>query len=128
MKKILTIIALAFSVTTFAQYINITTGDVTYAFSASTVGDMTYTSGTTLTVEGQSFTLADIDAMYVDFTEIGTDEVQVAYSGTSATVRMAGKLRPLLTVTKQNAYVSIAQSTSVTDEITYTLTDRKSVV
>ena len=47
--------------------------------------------------------------------------VEVAYNGTSATVSVADNIAQYLTVTQEGAHVSIAQSSDVASEITYTL-------
>ncbi len=47
--------------------------------------------------------------------------VEVVYSGDTATVNVADNISQYLTVTQQGAHVSIAQSDSVANEITYTL-------
>lgn len=49
------------------------------------------------------------------------NSVQVVYNGTSATVTVADNISQYLTVSQQGAHVSIAQSDSVSSEITYTL-------
>ena len=48
--------------------------------------------------------------------------VTVTYNGTTATVLVDDNVAPYLTITQSGAHVSIAQSTEVTEEITYTLT------
>ncbi len=47
--------------------------------------------------------------------------VTVTYNGTTATVLVDDNVAPYLTITQSGAHVSIAQSTEVTEEITYTL-------
>ena len=49
------------------------------------------------------------------------NSVEVVYNGTSATVNVADNISQYLTVTQQGAHVSIAQSSDVASEITYTL-------
>ena len=103
-----------------AQTLNVVTGNTTYAFSAVQTGDMTYKDGETLTVQGKTFNISDIDKMYV------TDNtVSVIYSGTTATVTVAGNVAQYVSPTVTNAHVSIVQSDDVSDdtcgEITYTL-------
>ena len=49
------------------------------------------------------------------------NSVEVVYNGTSATVTVADNISQYLTVTQQGAHVSIAQSSDVASEITYTL-------
>ena len=107
-----------------AQTLNVTTGGVTYQFPASQVSDMTYADGTTLTIMGKVFAISDITKMYVDATEVTDNLVQIAYSGTSATVTVAGNVAQYVEPTINGAYVSIAQSNTAAvddDEITYQL-------
>lgn len=49
------------------------------------------------------------------------NSVEIVYNGTSATVTVADNISQYLTVTQQGAHVSIAQSDTVSSEITYTL-------
>ena len=125
MKKIyalLTVLLLTIAAT--AQTLNVKVGNVTYQFPAAQTGDMTYTGGTTLTIMGKAFTLSDISAMTVDNTEVTDNLVQIAYSGTSATVTVAGNVAQYVTPTISGAYVSIDQSNTAAvddDEITYQL-------
>ena len=49
------------------------------------------------------------------------NSVEIVYNGTSATVSVADNISQYLTVTQQGAHVSIAQSSDVASEITYTL-------
>lgn len=49
------------------------------------------------------------------------NSVQIVYNGTSATVNVADNISQYLTVTQQGAHVSIAQSSNLASEITYTL-------
>ena len=125
MKKILSAItALLLTTAAGAQTMNVQVGSVTYQFPAAQTGEMTYTDGTTLTVCGKAFTLADIDQIYVDDSEVTDNLVAIAYSGTSATVTVAGNVAQYVTPTISGAYVTIAQSNIDAvddDEITYQL-------
>ena len=126
MKKIMTITAaLALTIAAGAQTLNIQVGSVTYQFPAAQCGEMSYSDGTTLTVMGKEFTLADITAMNVDDTEVTDNLVQIAYDGTAATVTVAGNVAQYVTPTVSDAHVTIAQSNTADvddDEITYQLT------
>ena len=107
-----------------AQTLNVTVGSVTYQFPASSVGDMTFTDGTTLTILNKAFAVSDISSMTVDDTEVTNNLVTVAYSGTSATVTVAGNVAQYVEPTVSGAYVTIAQSNTDavdSDEITYQL-------
>ncbi len=108
-----------------AQTLNVVTGNTTYAFSAVQTGDMTYQDGETLTVQGRTFSVADITKMYVSDDEVTDNTVTVSYSGTTATVTVAGNIARYVSPTITNAHVSIVQSDDVSDdtcgEITYTI-------
>lgn len=124
-KKIYALVAvLLLTVAATAQTLNVHVGNVTYQFPASRCGEMTYTGGTTLTILNKAFTLSDISSITVDDTEVTDNLVQVAYSGTSATVTVAGNVAQYVEPTISGAYVSIAQSNTEAidnDEITYQL-------
>ena len=124
-KKIYALVAvLLLTVAATAQTLNVHVGNITYQFPASRCGEMTYTDGTTLTILNKAFTLSDISSITVDDTEVTDNLVQVAYSGTSATVTVAGNVAQYVEPTVSGAYVSIAQSNTETidnDEITYQL-------
>lgn len=122
MKRILTsICALVLTIAAGAQTLNVQVGSVTYQFPASQTGEMTYADGTSLTIMGKTFTLADISSMTVDETSVTDGTIGVAYSGTSATVTVAGNIAQYVTPTVSGAHVSIAQSDDLAEEITYTL-------
>lgn len=108
-----------------AQTLNVSVGNVTYQFPAAQVGDMTFASGNTLTIMGKAFSVEDITNAYIDSTSVTDNEVTVTYSGTSATVTVAGNVAQYITPTISGAHVSIAQSDDVSEdnvgEITYTL-------
>ena len=107
-----------------AQTMNVKVGNVVYQFPAAQVGEMTYADGTTLTVLGKTLTLADVDEIYVDETEVTDNSVTVLYSGSSATVNVAGNIARYIAPTVSGAHVSIVQSNTDEDnagEITYTL-------
>lgn len=105
-----------------AQTLNVVVDNVTYAVPASQAGDMVYTSGTTLTILNKTFTLSDIDSIYVDDSDVTDDAVNVTYSGTTAQVVVAGNIMQYLTVNVSGANVSIMQDSSLAEEINYTLT------
>ena len=115
------LVAIAMTVGAMSQTLNVTVGCVTYQFPSSQTGDMTYTSGTTLTIMGKTFALNDINAMTVDESEVTDNTVRVVYEGSSASVVIAGNVAQYLTPTISNAHVSIAQSNDLAQEITYTL-------
>jgi hypothetical protein len=122
MRKFLSVLISVFIVTSIsAQTLNVVVGEVTYAIPAAEAGDMVYSNGSTLTILNKSFSLSDVDNMYVDDTQVTDNTVSVAYSGTFAKVTVAGNVAQYLTVTASGADVNIVQSASLAKEITYTL-------
>ena len=123
MKRILGLIisVLAVSGLLSAQTLNVQVGQVTYQFPAEQAGVMNYADGTTLTVMGEVFTLAEVGEMYVSETAVKDNTVSVVYNDASATVIVAGNVAKYLTISVSGAHVNIAQSEEVAEEITYTL-------
>lgn len=104
-----------------AQTMNIYTGQVNTAVTASD-DEMTYGSdGTTLTVLGKTFNISDIDSIVVDDSEVDDNTIKVVYSGTTANVVVAGNIAKYISTGVTGAHVSIVQSADVTEELTYTL-------
>ena len=65
-RTLLYITAFMLTIAASGQTLNVAVDNVIYQFPASQTGEMTYTDGTTLTIMGKTFTLANIDAMFVD--------------------------------------------------------------
>ena len=127
MKKILTLFAVMLVVlTASAQTLNITVGNVTYQFPASQTGDMTFSGGNTVTIMGKAFKLNDVNSIIVDNTEVTDGTVGVVYEGTSAKVFVAGNIAQYITPSIRGAHVSIDQSSSLEEEVTYTLSGSSS--
>ena len=67
MKKVYAILmALALTLVAGAQTLNVRVGSVTYQFPSAQTGEMNYTDGQTLSVQGKIFNLSEIDEMTVD--------------------------------------------------------------
>ena len=128
MKKSIIIVALMVFIATVAkaQTLNVVVGDVIYQFPAADAGTMPYTDGTSVTIEHKTFAISDITRMYVDATEVDSTTVSVLYDGSSAKVYVAGDIAHLVTPTVSGAHVSIAQSSDVAEEITYSLSGTSS--
>lgn len=127
MKKILTLFAVMLVVlTASAQTLNITVGNVTYQFPASQTGDMTFSGGNTVTIMGKAFKLNDVSSIIVDNTEVTDGTVGVVYEGSSAKVFVAGNIARYITPSIRGAHVSIDQSSSLEEEVTYTLSGSSS--
>lgn len=127
MKRILTFFAVVLIVlTASAQTLNVTVGNVTYQFPASQTGTMTFSGGNTVTIMGKAFKLSDVSSIIVDNTEVTDGTVSVVYEGSSAKVYVAGNVAQYVTPAIRGAHVSIDQSSSVTEEITYSLSGTSS--
>ncbi len=122
-RKILSISLLALlGAAASAQTMNVVVGNVTYQFPAATVGDITYgNSGTTLTAMGKTFTLSEVDQMFVDDSEVTKNSVAVTWSDTGAKVVVSGDIAQYMTIGAATPHVWLIQSDDVTSEITYTL-------
>ena len=108
----------------FAQTLNVQVGSVTYQFPAAQTGNMTFADGQSVTIMGKTFTLADIDAMTVDNSEVTDNLVSVEYSNSTATVCVAGNVAQYVDATVSGAHVGIEQLNTeavADDEITYAL-------
>ncbi len=128
MKKItLVIITLLLSLTTtVAQTLHVTIDNVTYLFPATQAGDIAFTDdGATLTIDGMSFTYADIDNITMDDTSVTDNLVSITYStSTDATVTIAGNVAQYVTATVSGNHVTITPTNTDAvdeDEITYQL-------
>ena len=143
MKRIATILIAVCSVlTVFAQNtlkanvatsnnttLNVRIGNVIYQYPASQAGEMIFSSGTDLTIQDKTYTLADVSEMYVDDSEVTDNLVSVAYNGTSASVKVAGNVAKYVDVTMDGARVNIIQNSLLdasAGEITYALSGSSS--
>lgn len=121
MKKILLLLViLSTSAFTFAQTMNIYTGNVKYAITASDEL-MTFSAGESLTALEKAFTISDIDSIVVDTNAVEDNTILVEYSDTEAFVTIAGNIAKYMDVAISGAHVTIYQSEDVTEELTYTL-------
>ena len=125
-KYVFLIAAFALTIAAGAQTLNIKSGNVTYQFPASQTGEMTYEDGTSLTVMGKTFSLADISEMVIDDTSVTDNLVSINYSTDGdATVEVAGNVARYVTPTVSGNHVTIEQTNTDAvdgDEITYKLT------
>ena len=129
MKKVYAILmALVLTLVAGAQTLNVRVGSVTYQFPSAQTGEMNYTDGQTLSVQGKIFNLSEIDEMTVDETEVTDNAVSICYDGTAATVSVAGNVAQYVEAIVSGAHVSIVQSLAASsedveepEEITYIL-------
>ncbi|UKK50999.1 carbohydrate-binding domain-containing protein [Prevotella sp. E13-17] len=122
MRKILLYMAaILLWTTTEAQTLNVQLGEVVYQIPASQAGDMVYENGQTVTIMGKTLALSDISQMYIDNSVVTDNSVSIDYQGETARVTVAGNIAKHLTISTNKAHVSLIQSATLTDEITYTL-------
>ena len=127
MKRIAIIICCILCLTTAnAQSLNVKIGEIIYVHKAANTGEMTFSNGTTLTIEGKTYSIADINEIDINNNSIDDNTVNVTYNGNSAQVTIAGNIAKYLTVTANGSDISILQDNSLADEITYTLTGNSS--
>ena len=118
---IIAMVAMAMSINAMAQTMNVYTGHVVTAVTASP-DDMTYSSGgTLLNIAGKEFAVNDIDSIVVGNNKVKDNTVLVAYNGSEAWVTVAGNVAKNLTTTVSGADVRIVQDATLEKEITYTL-------
>lgn len=126
MKKIATILlALLAFVSVSAQSLYIYKGSVITVVNSSTAGEMTYTP-TTLTANGVTFNLDEIDSIVVRDGEIRTDSVIITYSGTTAQVLMPVQVAKHATATIKGAHVAIESTQTDSTETIYALSGNSS--
>jgi len=126
MKYFYTILLAVLTLPVGAQTLNVKTGQVTYRFNSDTTGDMPFTDGTTLTIVGKTFPIADITNIVVNETAVANSNVSVSYEGATASVVVSGDIAKYLTVTVSGADVSVVQDPSLQSEVTYTLSGSSS--
>lgn len=127
MKKLfLLLITMCCALAVEAQTLNIYQGSVCVGVSAADAADMTYDNGTTLTVAGRTYTIADIDSIVVNSRPVTAGQVEVSYSNGGARVFMAGDVAPYLTASVSGAHVSITAAAGLTQEVNYVLSGTSS--
>ncbi|MBQ5509666.1 MAG: carbohydrate-binding domain-containing protein, partial [Prevotella sp.] len=127
MKRIAIIFCSIFCATViFAQSMNVNIGEVTYVHKAANTGEMLFSNGTTLTIEGKTYTISDINDIVIDNTTIDNNAVNITYNGTSAKILVAGNIAKYLTITANGSNISIIQDANLAEEITYSLSGSSS--
>lgn len=122
MRRFFTLIVLLSSiVAVFGQTLNVSVGNITYSVPAQQAGEMKYISGTQLQIMGKVFNVADVNRIYVDDRQVVDNSVDINYSGTNATVRVAGNIMQYVTVKIRGAHVTILQKSNLATELKYTL-------
>ena len=86
---------------------------------------MPFGQGETVTISGQTFSLAEVDCIKVLPIEVSDNTVLVEYASANAAVYVAGNLSAYVTAEISGAHVTVTQSADVSDttcgEITYIL-------
>ncbi len=103
-----------------AQSLNVYTGNVCTAVTASSTTMPYFSDGDSVVIADKNFAVSDIDSIVIVSDIIDDNTVSVTYQGTTANVVMAGNLAPYLTATVSGANVTLTQSDDVAEEITYT--------
>ncbi|MBR0273835.1 MAG: carbohydrate-binding domain-containing protein [Bacteroidaceae bacterium] len=112
-----------------AQTLSVRQGSIVYQFPAAQAGEMSYNDGTTVTIMGKTFKLAEIDEMTVGDAAVTDNLVEVVYNGTAATVTVAGNVAQYIMAAVSGAHVTIVQNNTAAvdgDEITYQLSGSSS--
>ncbi len=116
MKKLYTLI-LALATTCAAQaqtYMRIWQAGESNKLTISEVGDMTF-NGQTIDIQGTTYSLSDIDSLVI------VPQIDVTWSGSSATVSVPAAIASDITVSTDGGYVTIT-NTNVSNEIEINLT------
>ena len=126
MKKLIftLLTALVMTLTAWSQTMNVKVGNVVYLFPSAQTGDMNFADSKTLTIMGKTLSVSDIDEITINDSTVQDNAVSIAYSGTTATVVIAGNVAQYVTATVNGAHVDIVQTNTEAvdgDEITYTL-------
>ena len=121
-RMILSLILFWVTLSSMAQTLHVQTGTVEYAFSAAQTGNMLFDNGSTLTIQGCTFAIDEIDQIFVDDQVFPDNSVEITYDDTKASVVIAGNVAPYLDATTDGANVTITQSNDDTcGEIVYSL-------
>ncbi|MGM9693657.1 MAG: carbohydrate-binding domain-containing protein [Alloprevotella sp.] len=123
MKKLYSFLLLAgIALSSAAQTMRVHCGPVCTLIPAATAGDIVPSAdAASLTVMGNTFSVADIDSIVVDQSVYTPGLVDVTYDGVKARVTVAGDVAPLLALTVADASVSVLQDPTLASEVTYRL-------
>ncbi len=112
MKRIYTLLLALVAATASLQaqtYLKLWQNDNATRYTISEVGDITF-SGSSLTIQGTTYNLSDIDSLIV------VPEIHVTYSGNTATVNVPAAIAKDITVSTNGAHVTIT-NTNVSNEV-----------
>lgn len=120
-KHIIALISVLAAFSANAQNLNVTSGNVTYSYSLENVGEAAFAGGTSFGIQGKTFNLNAPYNLVVNAATIADNNVQVIYDGDKATVTIAGNIATKVDAVVKGAHVTLLQSGTVDEEITYTL-------
>ena len=129
-RTVFSMTALMLTIAVWGQTLKITTNSGTKEYSASQMTEKSpaiFTSGTTMTVGSDVFTISDITSMLVtssSSSDVEDNIVNIVYNGSTATVTMASNVASYVSAAVNGAHVTITQSNTEAvdgDEITYVL-------
>ncbi len=112
MKKLYTLLLAIIATTATVQaqtYLKLWQNDSSTRYTISEVGDITF-SESSLTIQGTTYNLSDIDSLIV------VPEIHVTYSGSTATVNVSKAIASDVTVDINGAHVTIT-NTNVSNEV-----------
>lgn len=108
-----------------AQTLNISKGQTTYSFPASTVGNMIFESDNSLNIMECEFTLSEGTEIWVDDRAVEDNVVLINYDNNTARVNIAGNIARYVEAEVSGTHVNITQNSDVSaancGEITYRL-------
>ncbi len=102
-----------------AETLNVSQGGVTYKFDSEICGVMPFAEGKSLTISGKRFTLDEGTQIFVDNSAI-PDKIMVAFLEEKADVIVPGAIASLVSVSVEEAMISIVAETSVDLEVSGT--------
>lgn len=125
MRKTIATMALCLFMAAQAQVLNITNGNTTYVFPA-TSDEMQLSDGEYVLIGNRLFSLSDYSTMFVgDRTDVSGNSVSIFWSQSGAQVTISGDIAEYVDATVSGGHVSIVQSAEVSEtncgEITYEL-------
>lgn len=112
---------LLLSIAANSQTLCVNKGDVTYAIPAAQAGEMLFSDGTTLTINGKSYMLSDLTNITIDDKSVSDNTVAVTYDGSAAKVVISGNLAPYVTAEVTGAHVKVVAASTLEQQVAYTL-------
>ncbi len=108
-----------------ARTLNISSENVNFSYPLSSVGEISFSPGNTLSLGEKEFPINEDLRLYTDESDVADNTVTILYAGETANVTVAGNIANYVTASVDGAHVTITQSPEVGDkttgEITYSL-------